>query len=219
MTNYLLWLNRFDRNPDGLGIAVVEAVATNLNRVASGDPAFVQGIAEVLHLPLRVCEWSICAFRSSYYSSYPESDDWRDQFPQAWRITLVGHDTGATAHAAAEAAMLSPVSYDGYDSTWDWRTYPRDSPHGRYMAIGAYFGGGVPPALLTRVRALRHDALVETFGCAVGALTGTRIAVDLGPLDPAYGLDDMAAAQRLLGTWGLLADWSTVRHRVLRLER
>jgi len=195
MSNFFLWLDRFER---GDGVAVVEVMRTNIGRVVDGDPEFTQGIADALSLPLSVREWSIETFRSSYYSEYPESDDWRDRYPEVWRVTLTGDATG---DGEAEPA-LKPVEFGGHDSTWSPARRKRADPNGRYAAIGVMVGALADDALTERIGGIRPGATVDTIVARSNRLRGTRVTVDLGTVDlesEAEALDEVAGRLKELG--------------------
>lgn len=214
MTNYLLWLNGLDHDEDGDSTAVVELMRTNLNQVVSGDQEFTQGIADALAVPVRVVDWSVMAFRSAYYSEYPESDDWRDQYPSAWRITLRGRATGP---APDEPPPATPVEYDGFDSGWNPARRPRGSS-ARYLAMGTHLGGPPKNELLDRIRALRPDTPVETVTSAAGELTATRFVLDLGTVDLAEQRDELDDLDRRLGELGLVTAWPALKRRMIQLS-
>ncbi|MER6684613.1 hypothetical protein [Streptomyces olivaceoviridis] len=195
MSNFFLWLDRFERRD---GVAVVEVIRTNIGRVIDGDPEFTQGIADALRLPLSVRRWSIEVFRSSYYSNYPESDDWRDRYPEVSCITLSGDVTG---DGEVEPA-LKPTEYDGYDSTWSPARRKRADPNGRYAAIGVTLGEHVDDALTERISRIRPGAMVDTVVARSNRLRGTRVTLDLGTVDlesDAEAVDEVAGRLRELG--------------------
>jgi hypothetical protein len=210
MSNFFLWLDRFER---GDGVALVQVVRTNIGRVVDGDPEFTQGIADALSLPLTVREWSIETFRSFYYSEYPESDDWRDRYPEVSRITLRGEASG---DGEVEPA-LKPAEFGGYDSTWSPARRKRADPRGRYEAIGVLVGARLDASLTERIGAIWPGAAVGTVVARSERLSGTRVTVDLGTVDlesAAEGVDDVA---RRMGELGLIVNRRDVELRLAEL--
>jgi hypothetical protein len=208
MSNYRLWLNGA-----GSSGAVVELTPTNVSRVVSGDREFAQGVADTLGLPLTVESWSVATFRSSYYSEYPDSDDWEDRFPEFWRLTL----TGSPAGDGNASPALSPVPYEGYDSTWNPVDEPPVTSSTPYLAIGTRLGDQPDDELLDRIRALRPGAPVETIAGRDGDLTGTRVVLDLGAVDLTEQRDEVDGLDRRLGELGLVTGWPALKRRMIQL--
>jgi hypothetical protein len=90
---------------------VTVAGARSLNK---GDAALCAQFARNLGLPVdEVLDWRLDRFCTPYYSDYPSSDDWRERFPLAWRMTLRAKATDADRYLGP-----GPHRAVGVDPTW-----------------------------------------------------------------------------------------------------
>ncbi|MFE7705454.1 hypothetical protein ACFU6I_06540 [Streptomyces sp. NPDC057486] len=218
MSNYLIWTNSVTQSASGEMIAVVELKPTNISQVSSGSMDFIQEISDALHLPLQVKDWSITPFRSAYYSDYPESDDWEDQFPLCWRITLTGQRK-YTQHSDPDILpTFLPLTFDGYDSTWHPLQEPPVSPECVYVAMGVSFGMRVTGELASQwAESAWPRASVETISSTFSRSSGTLIRLDLGPVNLERQYYEIASIDERLRGFGLLTRWNQVKLRMARL--
>ncbi len=104
-------------NPVLSSPAVLETVITpgEATEIADGTDAFVAAVVADLGIAEPVEEWALGFCRASYFTDYPDADDWHDRWLPAWRLRA------RLAAAPSEPPRPGPdgsVATEAGDGSW-----------------------------------------------------------------------------------------------------
>jgi hypothetical protein len=214
VSNFEVWLNRISVE-NGKISAVVELRSINISEVATGGREFVQGICSVLDLPVTVDKWSVSPFRSSYYSEYPESADLDDRYPIFWRIYLTGR---GVENSINTGPSVSPVEYDGYDSSWSPLCETSKGPCA-YIAIGVRLGSNPPVNEWDRLIEATPHLTSEIIECSSGRAAGAKLILGLDSEGGESLQNDARFLDEQMRNLGIVNSWVELRTRLLKFAK
>ncbi|MEH1016901.1 hypothetical protein V6U90_27845 [Micromonospora sp. CPCC 206060] len=195
--NFRLWLPRWDSNRNRLRCRF-QATTTGLTQLNEGNlDCMTQFLADLGQTDADIVNWSIKRYRTTYFSNFPNAENWEDRLTLAWEVEIQTDKTTEPENAGTHAP--GPHGSQAYDTTFqdedeDWE---RTQEHVLVIAGTAY--GLRPNAAHLNLPEIARSVNTEVFeGMA---------ALDLGELDFPDGLSQVDAALAHCRSLGLRTNW------------
>jgi len=92
-----------------------DVTAANMPRMKDATREWIEDCFAAFELKASVSTWEVRPFRSHYFSSYPDEDDWQDRWTRAWNVSVVTQDEIPDSHLKLEGL---PRKIESPDPTW-----------------------------------------------------------------------------------------------------
>ncbi|MET0398307.1 MAG: hypothetical protein ABW277_16015 [Longimicrobiaceae bacterium] len=167
--------------------------------IADGTREFAQALFDALGVDARAERWEIKPYRSSYFSDFLDSDDWRDVWQVVWSAHL-------TADRAVELEDTGEpiVETEAEDDSWTDQKRVRDDARLPCLVIADFDDEEERARARSRVEGRALQAARGEAGAPPPAFHEAEVAdgvrqlqVDLGPFDSAFYAEGSGYAVRV----------------------
>jgi hemin uptake protein HemP len=115
MNLYYLWdPGYFEGKKNHLSVVLTHGAA---DQIGKGTDEFIRNLLQDIGVDITpdAATWHLQPFRTSYYSEYPDEDDWRDVWRIVWRLSV---DTSTPPQLEIYDPLM--IGTDATDDSWSY---------------------------------------------------------------------------------------------------
>jgi hypothetical protein len=161
----------------------------------AGTPALMAELLSEVGVEGDPVRWRFERYRTGYFTDYPDSPDWEDRWPHAWRATI------ELASVPDYLAASREVGVDSVDESWRSASDPAKAPSSRCLILADFPDEAALDRAHEATARLAPSAVLRR-ALAVGAFP--QLQIDLGDRPREFYAAGAGEAQALLDECGRL---------------